>query len=336
MAFIAEKFNSVVDNQNQWRHVLGIKENNVRCFPYHGLGHALTDLLFGLKYFWPTKKNILITPWGSPLVQKSVQAFVKDGHSLIRKIAPAVFPQEVSKDLLAAVLVRDHCFTGEVLTVDEDLKALNDKRIPHIEIQHAWAWSHSKSPLPFGAQIKIIDNQKAIVVMGARFRLMSHSAHLMDWSGIGWARNIESAKAETEQNRSLIENLEEKLQSMSPPTPSTPATPSSIELYPLNRSSRLYDRILLVLSEVHGLYFLEQYLAELQEPPLALPGFESRCETTNLTRWEGIFPWDWWGEKSLTEAQQLSLVALSVPLLKKPKAFESIYKVYKECWSASR
>ncbi len=330
MTYTIEKFNSWLENQDYWRQKLGVSGGNaIRCFPYHGLSHALTDLLFGLKFFWPTKKNLLISSWGSPLLLPNVQAFVREGHSLLHK--PSLDSEEsplseLPREMLAAVLVRDHGFTGEILTSDEELQILNDKRMPHIEIQHAWAWSRAQDPLPFGAQIRILDAQKAIVVAGSRFRFMDHSARGMDWSGLMWEDEIHRNKSESSEDQKGLESFEKELRSLQP----------KIHLYSLSSSQRLYDRLLLEVQGLHGAYFLEMLLQQIQEAPLRGSGFESRCETTNLTRWGGMHPWKWWGKTLLSEEQQRSLVVLSNSFLKKHLTPNIVNKVYLECQSLTQ
>jgi len=320
MAYTVEKFNSWLDQQNYWRQQLKITEGPFRCFQYHGLGHALVDLLYGLKFFWPTKKNLIVMPWGSPLVMPSVQGFAKDGHSVIRKL-PGIELGEPPKDLLAAVFVRDHCFTGEILTTDDEIKFLNEKRISHIELQHAWGWSRAQAPLPFGAQIRIIDAQRVLVVVGHRFRFMNHSAHLMDWSGLGWENEIKQCQQISVEDENFVKEWESRI----------PLEQPGVRLYEFKH--RLLDRLCLEVQGVHGHYFLEKLL---RKENLERPGFESRCETTNLARWEGTFPWEWWGEALLSEEKQRSLIVLSVAWLKQHMTFEQFNKIYLECLAGVR
>jgi len=324
MAYTVEKFNTWLDQQNHWRQLLGVTESQFRCFPYHGLGHALTDLLFGLKFFWPTKRNLVVMPWGSPLLMPSVQGFVKEGHTLIRKL-PGIAFTELSKDLLVAVLVRDHCFSGEILTTDEDLKYLNEKKIPHIEIQHGWGWSsRSQPPLSFGAQIRVIDAQRAIVVVGSRFRFMNHSANLMDWSGLEWVHEIQNCKRNSVEDQSFVEEWETRI------------SRDQLGIRCYSSKQRLFDRLCLEVQGVHGLYFLEHFLKSTKENSLREPGFETRCETTNLARWEGSFHWEWWGETSLSEEEQRSLIIVSVTGIKNKINFEKFNKIYLDCLSEVR
>lgn len=317
MAYTVEKFNSWLDQQHHWRQRLGLIEGSFRCFPYHGLGHALTDLLFGLKLFWPTKKNLVMSSWGSPLLMPILQGFVKEGHTLIQKPPNEGFP-ELSKDLLSAVLVRDHCFTGEILSSNEDFQFLNDKRIPHIEIQHAWGWSRPAPPLPFGAQIRVIDAQRVIVIVGHRFRFMNHSAQVMDWSGLDWMNEVQECKDWSVEDQNLIETFESSI-----------AQEAKMQCH--RPSKRLFDRLLLEVKGVQGQFFLEHLLQSIKQNPLKSPGFEGRCETTNLSRWEGLYPWEWWGEQKLSEEAQLSLVSLSAHFLKNNLSFEQLNKIYLEC-----
>lgn len=320
MAYTVEKFNSWLDQQHHWRQRLGITEGGFRCFPYHGLGHALTDLLYGLKSFWPTKKSLVMSSWGSPLVMPILQGLVKEGHALTQKLPKEGFG-ELPKDLLSTVLVRDHCFTGEILSANEDFQFLNDKRIPHIEIQHAWGWSHPTPPLPFGAQIRVIDAQKVVVIVGSRFRFMNHSAQVMDWSGLNWVSEVEDCQKWSVEDQSLIESFESRVNQE-----------TKMQCY--KPSKRLFDRLLLDVKGVHGTFFLETLLQSIQQTPLKLPGFDGRCETTNLTRWEGLYPWEWWGENKLSEEEHLSMVSISASFLKNNISFEQLNKNYLNCLNA--
>lgn len=326
MAFLSENFNSWQDKQTQCRRWLGITDESSRCLPYHGLGHALVDILYSLREFWPNRKTLLTTSSGSPLIRESVQGLVLSGCAL-RNFDPLSITDlehwfsELPKDILAVVAVRDHCMTGQVLVSDDYFSLLNSKRIPHIEIQNGWAWSRANPPLPFGIQIRIIDASKAIVVLGSRLRLLGHSAHVEDWSELDWDDAITSVYKQSREDREFIETFEVELGQINP----------ELKSYFVSPLPRLFDRTFIVLPQVHGEFFLQRVLEIKGLPSLAPPGYENRCETTNLARWKGHHPWNWWGANPLTEAEQRNSVVLSTSFLKEHLEAVDLNNIYLNC-----
>lgn len=326
MAYLVENFNSWNQTQAQFRELLAINDEKIRCLPYHGLGHALTDLLYGLKEFWPTRKNIAFSSSGSPLIKEAIQGFVREGSTILNLAPPRTNTVEewlnaLPKDLLTVVLVRDHCLTGQILARDEEFIKLNEKRIPYLEVQYGWGFSHSQPPLPFGAQIKVIDAEKAVVVLGHRFRMVAHSANLMNWTSLRWEQDIKEAKTQSRESVEWISDFERNLEILQP----------SIKSFFTLNSSRLFDRSVLTLENINGDFFLDELLKHLGQPPLAAAGFETRCESANLSRWMGAMPWSWWGGKSLSEAEQRSLVILSASFLKEQLTAEIVNNIYLQC-----
>lgn len=326
MSFIIEKFDSWNLNQSKRKEIFGISDSKMKCFPYRGLGHVLVDIIYGLKHFWPTRKSIIISTWGSPFISESIKGLLTEGFQITslplkerREQLETLTHQ--SKDILAVVLVRDHCVTGEILTQDEELKILNDKKIPFIEIQNKWAWTERSSlPHPFGAQVRVIDAQKVLTIFGGRFRFSSMSAAVMDWSHIEWENQIKELQIESKEDPHYTQKFEKEFKKFQ----------DHFGLYFENSESRLNERLIFEVKGVDGTLFLENLLLHLNEPPLSDPGFEQRCETTNLSRWEGGYPcWSWWGESKLLETQQRSLVTFSISFLKKhsvsPEILNNIY-----------
>lgn len=328
MAINLNNFNSWIETQIRCRYLLGINDESIKSLPYQGLGHALVDIVYGLKELWPTRKSLAISSYGCPIIRESIQGLALSGASLVsienpRKTSIDEWINSLPKDLCAAILVRDHSVTGEILTVDEELVKLNDKRIPHIEIQYGWSWTRATAPLPFGIQIRVIDASRAIVVVGSRVRFNNHSANLMNWLNFEWEKPVIECTVHNREAKSIITTFEEQIVKLQ----------SGIELYPIDSSRRLYDRSLLILKGVNGDFFLHHLLKSLDVPPLKAAGFESRCETTNLNRWNGPYVWNWWGEKALEEFEQRSLVLFSSAFIKQQLNAEKVNKVYLECLS---
>lgn len=326
MAYIGDRYHSWGDTQAQLRQLLKIDDQRVRCLPYRGIGHALTDILYGLKEFWPTRRNLVVSPWGSPFAKESLRSFLRDAYKVTfidypRIKTTAEWTSEAAFDTLLALLVRDHCMTGEVQTLDEELQQLNQLRIPHIEIQFGWAWARANLPLPFGIQLRVIDAEKVIAVVGARAKFMSHSADLMDWSELNWEIDIKKNEEQAIEDQAWVESFEAEITRRVP----------KIQRYLKTGGSRLYDRSVLLLEEMTGDFFLQQLLTDLGEPPLLNPGFERRCETTNLARWQGPYPWTWWGQKSLSEPEQRGLIMLSAAFGQKQLTIERFEDVYLKC-----
>ncbi len=260
----------------------------------------------------------------------SVQGFRREGMAIMTFEPAHKKPMDEwlnpwPNDLLSVLVVRDHPLTGEILVGDEELVKLNDKRILHIEIQHGWSWSNAKIPHPFGAQIRVLDGNKAIVVLGPRFRLSFHSAPLMDWSNLEWDSTYRSCVEHSFQERPLVESFEATLPQKHP----------GLRPYLSATAERLYDRTVFIAENVNGEFFLEFLLKQGGEPPLRPPGFEDRGETSNLGRWSGMFPWSWWGATPLTEPEQRSLVVLSASLLRRGITPDLINSNYLKCLEIS-
>ncbi|MEY4617575.1 MAG: hypothetical protein RJB66_2535 [Pseudomonadota bacterium] len=328
MAFNLQSFNSWNETQSRCRYLLGIGDESIRCFPYQGVGHALIDILYGLKELWPTRKSIALSAYGSAVLKESVQGLVLSGVPQVVLESPQQenideWLNGLPKDLFAAVFVRDHSLTGEILTNDEELLKLNEKRIPHVEIQNGWAWSRAKNPQPFGIQIRVIDASKAVAVLGSRIRLNNHSANLMNWSDFEWEKPILESTVHHREAKDAIISFEQNIRNLH----------SGVRVYPFDARPRLFDRSLLVLDGVNGDFYLHELLKNLEAPPLRTSGFEFRCETTNLSRWNGPYSWPWWGKNVLSENEQRSLIVLSNSFIKQHLSSEKVNKVYLECLS---
>lgn len=331
MAYFAENFNSWNETQARCRYLLGITDQNIRCVPYQGLGHALVDLVYGLKEFWPTRKSLALSTFGSPFLRESVQGLTLSGVNVVALETPRTkdFDEWIGtlpKDLFSVVVVRDHCMTGEILTTDEELAKFNEKRIPHIEIQNGWAWSRSRLPHPFGIQIRVLEADKVIVVIGSRIRFIPHSASLFDWTNFEWERSVLECTVQNREAKETVTGFERQILQMN----------SGIQTYLSEEVPRLFDRCVLMVDGINGLYFLERLLEHLNGLKMRSPGYESRCETTNLARWQGAFPWTWWGAKPLSEREQRSLVILSTSFLRQQLSPELVNKVYLECQSRTK
>lgn len=325
MAYFIENFQSWSEAQDGLKTILKIEEERQRCYPYFGLGHAVTDLLYGLKEFWPTRKNIAIMQDGAPILSEAVQGFIREGAK-VEFFKRTSFLDvddwivQLPRDLLCVVLVRDHCFTGEILTDDSVLAKLNDKRIPFIEVQYGWAWSRSKIPLPFGAQIKVIDSQKAAVLMGTRLKVHPHSAPLLTWDLKQWPESIASAKVQAEESADFVHKFENELSEAN----------SGLKPRFSADQKRLFDRVVVNLDRVNGDFFLEALLASIGEPNIQPAGQEWRMETTNLLRWNGMGNWEWWGPKTLTEAEQRSLIVFSQAWISKVVSPQKLIQIYED------
>lgn len=335
MAFVGQNFNSWSQTQNQLSALLNLDPEKYKARPYFGIGHALFDLLEGSKTFWPTKKVIAHSLEGSPFVHEVLQQLARQGyqlHPLTREalVHPEEWISTLNADTLAVVLTRDHSLTGEILLEDSVLTKLNEKRIPCIEIQYAWAWGRAGSPLPFGSQIRVLDGQRALSIMGHRFKASPSSANFMNWSDISWAEDFEKAKSFALEDGNFILDYEEQIRS----SPLFSVKGQEFSLRPFwakDPRNRIFNRTLLLAEGLHGEFFIHRLLSALGEGELLASGLESRLEALNLGRWQGLLPWDWWGPCPLSEDQQMSLVIFSKDFLQKKLPVELLNKVYREC-----
>lgn len=372
MAFMSEVFNSWETTGLELNTLLNFEPQSFRCRPYYGLGHALSDLMGGLKTFWPVKKTIYSAPWGGPYLNELMNSMAQQGYHWQKLkgmgeadgsgiLTPASF-QNLAQDLLAVVYFRDHALTGSLLADHHCASFLNDKRILHIEIMFGWADSMERPPLPFGAQIRVLNSQKAIVVLGHRFRMAWGSAKVMDWSGFEPEAELRHYQNSHPVDRQLIEAFEQELvaterptqrptqmptlttvptQRPTPapaqgpaPTPMSTQRPSPFTLYPHPFKERLFDRSAFYVRGINGDFFIESLLEKMGEQGLAPSGREVRCETTQLSRWGGLMPCSWWGEVPLTDEEQRTLVILSSAFLKRKAManfLKDIKEVYAEC-----
>jgi hypothetical protein len=145
----------------------------------------------------------------------------------------------------------------------------------------------------------------------------------MNWSSLEWEKPVLECTVHNREAKETISSFEQQIAKLN----------AGIRVYPVEPSRRLFDRSLLVLEGVNGDYFLHHLLGTLEVPSLRPPGFEIRCETTNLNRWSGPFAWQWWGESPLTESEQRSLVIFSAAFIKQQLSPEKVNKVYLDCLS---
>lgn len=292
-------------------------ESKVSCQAYRGVGHAIFDLAQGLKNFLPHKRTLVVMRGGDPYVELLLPEFYREGFQI-----QFFLPEELqnleswygglNKDALAVVASSDHAFTGEILLPEGLSEFLAQKRLPLIEINHSLHFVRPIEPTPFQAIISQFSNQRAVGLLGARFRVFPQSAQMMEWDNEVFLKGLEKRGSE---NRELILQFESTLP--------LPLSPYFFE----ENGGRLYDRSLFLVDPMSGTQFLNLLVKELGDHAGLL--ISKDYDTTHACRPGGLHTLEWWGREKLDDKVSISLVALSLELIQFPN-FNQIIKAVTE------
>jgi hypothetical protein len=321
------------DWEDQSRYVkslLGISEAQAQVGLYHGIGHALLDLLYGIKEFWPLKKTLVVVGDGDPYLLSCLRTFVRESYQVIRKNSwelgnIAEWVNELKSDVLAVVYSSDHAFTGEVLLVQELSERLAAKKIYSIEIQHTLHAYSKKTVFPWHIQVQHFFPDLAVVIQGARIRLFQHSAPLIEWYHRDLGQELNKWRDLHKENRESVKKFEAHFNGVNQENSWNIRT-----YFDVSHDFRLWDRSIIFIDDVGGDHFIHR-LAEKLNMTISYPGFSEFLETTHLCRWRVAKEYNWWGKEDLTPDDLRSLVAISVHILEQPNFFNQFTEVLSAC-----
>lgn len=310
--------------------LLGINEPQVQVGLYHGIGHALIDLLYGVKEFWPLKKTLVVISDGDPYLQSCLRTFVRESYQIIQKNSWEIgniteWVNSLKADVLAVVFSSDHAFTGEILLAQELSERLSAKRIYSIEIQHT-LHAYAKKPLfPWHIQVQHFFPDLAVAAQGLRVRLFQHSAQLIEWSHRDLEQELKKWRNHRKENQDAVNKFEAHFNGVNRENRWHVHT-----YFDANYELRLWDRSVLQLHNVGGDHFIHK-LAEKLNISLTSPGFADFLETTHFCRWKVVKGFAWWGKTDLAPDDFRSLVAISTHILERPDFFNQFTEVLSTC-----
>lgn len=316
------------EDQNQFtRNVLGVTDPTVHVGLYHGVGHALLDILYGLKEFWPLKKTIVVVTNGDPYLLSCLRSFVRDGFTIQKVnstelIDTQTWVNQLKTDTLAVVYSADHAFTGEILVDASLAEKLSQKKIYSLEIQHSIHAYQKKTVFPWNIQVQNYFPDLSVVMQGQRVKMFQHSAQLLDWSHRSLEVEFNKWKAQHLENPDLVLNFEEKVQLLSPV--------KVFSYFKKDHKSRLWDRAVVKIPSVSGDYFIQK-LAQNLGVGLDVPGFELNIETSHLCRWKAFEEFEWWGPSDIQPQELQSLIVIASPFLKSEQFLDRFSEVISAC-----
>jgi hypothetical protein len=158
-------------------------QNPVRC--YKGLSHAIYELTTGISQFLEYKNSLTWVKGWSFAFDFVSPYFFKQGFQITPVGSSALadsknFISGLNKDTLFVLSFANHPITAETIDLAAIDKALNDKKIYHIIVDHH-AGSLKTEPSAYTCLINSIDDQLAVAILGSRFKPAVQMAHKMSW-----------------------------------------------------------------------------------------------------------------------------------------------------------
>ncbi len=324
------RIDSSWETQNKiLKEKLQIEHPQVQIGAYYGVGHALIDIFYGVKEFWPIRKHVIVIVDGSPYLIPALRTFTRDNFVVDRissqnnDITKEIV-EKIKADTLAIIYCSDHIFTGEVWTNSELSKISLQKKIPLIEVNNYSHYYFKQSEYnPFLLSINNYQPDLAIVVAGHRVKYHQHSAALMEWSVINTKMN--SILNSPKQNQELVVHFEEQVR-----TNLTLKSKKISLFFDSKNLNRLWDRSIVNLDSIGGDYFINE-LAKKLGIDLNQPGYEARLETSHLCRWNTLDNFDWWGYKINNSDELKSLISISAEILGDPHFFKEFVEMINSC-----
>jgi hypothetical protein len=310
---------------------LGFEDTQVQLSLYNGVGHAILDILYGLKEFWPMKKSLIVITDGDPYLLLCLRTFVREGYEITQLKSREILnvPEWISKlksDVLAVIYSGDHAFTGELLMTQELSEKLSVKKICSIEIQHALHAYSKRTLFPWHVQIQHFFPDLAVAVNGARVRLFQHTAALLNWSRRDLITEIQHWQSTKKEDASIVKKFEAFFSTENQWGVKTYFEPQ-IE-------NRLWDRAVLIVTNLGGDHFIHK-LAEKLNIKLEKAGFSDFIETAHFCRWKVINEFTWWGREELKTDVFQSLIAISTDILAKEDFYNLFVQVLSACHKES-
>jgi hypothetical protein len=332
MSFDLRLAHSWEDQGRFVKGILGIADASTQVGLYHGIGHAILDILYGMKEFWPLKKSLVVVTDGDPYLSSCLRCFIRETYNIIQLNSFDIgnvteWVSSLKTDVLAVIYSGDHAFTGELLLPQELSERLSAKKICSIEIQHS-LHAYSKRPVyPWHVQIQHFFPDLAVAIQGARVRMFQHSAPLLDWSYRNLEHELQNWKEVQKEDAEIVKRFEKQF---------NVKNKWDVQVY-FNgqQEKRLWDRSILIAKNLGGDHLIHR-IAEKLNIKLNGAGFSDLLETAHFCRWKAAKEFHWWGQGITGMEDFQSLIAISTNILVRENFFNTFTEVLSTCHQESK
>jgi hypothetical protein len=311
--------------------ILGVTEPNVQVGLYHGVGHAILDILYGMKEFWPLKKALIVVTDGDPYLHSCIRQFVRESYVITQVNSFDIgniteWVAGLKADVLAVIYSGDHAFTGELLLPQELSERLSAKKICSVEIQHSLHAYTKKPVFPWHVQIQHFFPDLAVAMQGSRVRMFQHSAPFLDWSHRNLESEIQNWRISQKEDAETIRKFEAQFFN---------ENKWAIRNYfAATNDKRLWDRSILITKGLGGDHLIHR-LAEKLNIDLKSAGFSDFLETTHFCRWKAANEWGWWGRGVAVTEDFQSIIAITTNILERKDFLNTFIEVVSACHQES-
>lgn len=273
--------------------------------PFMGVGHALGEITQGLTKLFPTRKTIFYAKSMNPFIEPHAMNLAREGYKTLPVeqkdfLAPDKIVESVERDALFILLPVDDPLLGYKFPIDALIKALNEKKIFKIFVDHQ---NHQYAPVQQVLErqeirIHSIDAHRALAFLGARARIRPLVADDLNWSEF--------------HTSDLHEHYGQKLETQK--INEFESQPIEGALPILHGHTRVADKVVLTFEDLDG-HALIAELAKILGFQLQPPGRETRLETTSLSRWGGLKTMDYLKALNFTPNQIRGCILIDQSLI---------------------
>jgi hypothetical protein len=299
------------------------EDEQIRVFS--DLSSAVFEIAQGTAQFLSHKKAMASVKGQTPAFEFLLPYFYKEAYE-VQQISHLAFQEpEKLKDWVTA-LKRETCFviyaednpiTGEIFPFADELdRLLNERKIYSFRISHAQHFFQALEIKPYTTRICAFAPDLAIAICGDRFRSPALVAPRQQWDAQHTLRQLETCRAQAQQDRDLILTFEKEISAVASATP-----------WFKTQTSRIWDRSAIVFSEVSAEPLLRTIFAKIG---LTDEQGWQKMDTTNLCRQGSVRLYQSWWEPLPSDDALSSLVLFSVGLLRTKDFAKLVLSSYEE------
>lgn len=308
---------------------LNLEKNWVRV--YQTTAQAIIETVVSLSKNFPLKKKLYYLKKMDPAFEAAIMLLAKEGFKVVELgfevlDAPDEWSSGITKEDLFVLYSADDSLFGKTYDLSKFEKSLNEKNLFQIRVSNA---RHFYEGLPVpnvlnrnSIQIFNLGYEHALTLLGERARVGSIVAGQLNYQklpDLGWVKNPRTS------SEKLILDFESKnisgAQAFFKLSDGIPLT--------VNSNGRIFDRAVIYWPDMDGYAFIDR-LAKKLNMQLQAPGFDSRLETTSLSRWGGVRTMDFLAVHNLSPEQIRGLVILSSEIVANPNIVQIITQVRNE------
>jgi hypothetical protein len=281
-------------------------EPKVSVQVYRGIYHALWEIGQALAQTYPHRRVLLSDQNAGPEIEPINIAFAREG--LTNRVLtledlkePSRWLEASQKEALFFVGAFDDPATGELFDYSAVETELKEKRIFRIRISHSYhQFFQLPTPQPYEIYICSFHPDRTVAILGERAQVRPTMAPFLNWPGEGADEikkqssflNLQENK-DWQLERHAIQRLEGSFDEANRLLPSG--------------ENRIWDRALLIFSDVEGLSLIEQIDEEL--------GVKSQIRTLSLCEWQDATQMQWLMKRGVLADNLRGSLLLPIELL---------------------